>query len=319
NEFRGNSYFGGEGEESVRRQIFETNYAYITAHNAEADKGLHTFRLGVNQFADMTNEEYRQLLNLKVNANQVNNTYAEDVDDLTLPISIDWRTKGVVTPVKNQGQCGSCFAFSTVDSIESNLSIKPFITNTCPTGQYAINTGNLVTLAPQQIVDCIYPGRDVCKTGGDPVDVIELVIKEGGIEKESDYSYQARSGICQYTKSKKAVSVTGLNTLQTGRESALKAVVGRVGPVAVAIDAGHQTFQLYTSGVYVDSACRNDIQSLNHGVLAVGYGSEKGQGYWLIKNSWGAQWGAQGYIKLARNNNNQCGVATYGVYPIGVQ
>ncbi|CAG2176840.1 unnamed protein product, partial [Oppiella nova] len=118
NEFRGNSYFGGKGEESVRRQIFETNYAYITAHNAEADKGLHTFRLGVNQFADMTNEEYRQLLNLKVNANHVNKTYAEDVDDLTLPISIDWRTKGVVTPVKSQQSCGSCFAFSTTDSIE---------------------------------------------------------------------------------------------------------------------------------------------------------------------------------------------------------
>ncbi|CAG2177128.1 unnamed protein product, partial [Oppiella nova] len=308
NEFRGNSYLGAEGEESVRRQIFETNYAYITAHNAEADKGVHTFRLGVNQFADMTNEEYRQLLNLKVNANQVNNTYAEDVDDLTLPKSVDWRTKNVVTQVKNQGQ---------------SLSIKSFITNTCPTGQYAINTGNLVTLAPQQIMDCIYPGRtyqDVCYTGGDPVDAIELVIKEG-IEKESDNPYKSDypgSYWCLYNKSKKAVSVTGLNTLQTGRESALKRVVARVGPVAVVIDAGHQTFQLYTSGVYVDSACRNDFQSLNHAVLAVGYGSERGRDYWLIKNSWGAQWGAQGYIKLARNNNNQCGVATYGVYPTGV-
>ena len=150
------------------------------------------------------------------------------------------------------------------------------------------------------------------------MDAIELVIKEGGIEKESDYPYHARSGICQYSKSKKAVSVTGLNTLQTGRESALKRAVSRVGPVAVAIDAGHPSFQLYMSGVYVDSACRSDIQSLNHGVLAVGYGSERGQDYWLIKNSWGAQWGAQGYIKLARNNNNQCGVATYGVYPTTV-
>ena len=104
NEFRGNSYFGGEAEESVRRQIFETNYAYISAHNAEADKGLHTFRLGVNQFADMTNEEYRQLLNLKVNATQLNKTYAEDVDDLTLPRRIDWRTRNVVSNVKNQEQ-----------------------------------------------------------------------------------------------------------------------------------------------------------------------------------------------------------------------
>ncbi|CAG2181980.1 unnamed protein product, partial [Oppiella nova] len=184
--------------------------------------------------------------------------------------------------------------------------------------QYAINTGNLVTLAPQQIVDCIYPGRDVCKTGGDVVDAIELVIKEGGIEKESDYPYRAGSGICQYSKSKKAVTVTGLNTVQYGVEAALKSVVALVGPVAVTIDAGHQNFQLYTGGVYVDSACRNDFQSLNHAVLAVGYGSERGQDYWLIKNSWGAQWGAQGYIKMARNNNNQCGVATYGVYPTTV-
>jgi len=300
NEFRGNSYLGAE-EEAMRRQIFEANYEYITAHNAEADKGLHTFRLGVNQFADMTNEEYRQLLNFKVPLNQVNVTFAEEKVDPSLADTVDWRTKGVVTHVKDQGQCGSCFAFGAVDSIES---------------QHAIATGKLVELAPQQIVDCIHSGGDVCTTGGDPVGAIQLVIKEGGIEKESDYPYHARMGTCQFTKSKKAASVTGVKILQSGQESAIQSAVAKVGPVAVAIDAGQQSFQHYKSGVYVDAKC--DKVNQNHVVLAVGYGSEGGKDYWLIKNSWGTTFGIKGYIKMARNHDNQCGIANYGVYPTGV-
>ncbi|CAG2176625.1 unnamed protein product, partial [Oppiella nova] len=145
---------------------------------------------------------------------------------------------------------------------------------------------------------------------------IQLVIKEGGIEKESDYPYHARMATCQFTKSKKAVSVTGVHTMQTGQEAALQNAVGSVGPVAIAIDAGHQSFQHYKSGVYVEPQCSST--KLDHGVSAVGYGSEGGQDYWLVKNSWGTTFGIQGYIKMARNHNNQCGVATYAVYPTGV-
>jgi len=301
NQFRSNG-FGGEVEEAERRQIFESNYAYIKAHNAEADNGVHTFRLGVNQFADMTNEEYRKQLTLRLNPSLLNVTFAE-IPVGSLADTVDWRTKNVVTHVKNQGQCGSCFAFSAVDSIES---------------QYAIATGKLVELAPQQIVDCIHTGGDVCETGGDTAEAIQLVIKEGGIEKESDYKYHARMGTCQFTKSKKAVSVTGVHTLQTGSESALQSAVSSVGPVSVAIDASQQSFQHYDSGVYVEKACKKDLEGLDHAVLAVGYGTEDGEDYWLIKNSWGTIFGENGYIKMARNKNNQCGVATYGVYPTGV-
>ncbi|CAG2176246.1 unnamed protein product [Oppiella nova] len=300
NEFRGNSYLGAE-EEAMRRQIFERNYEYITAHNAEADEGLHTFRLGVNQFADKTFQEYQQLLTLRLNVDHVSTELVEEVVDQALPDSVDWRSKNVVTHVKDQGQCGSCFAFCAVDSIES---------------QYAIATGKLVELAPSQIVDCIHSGGDVCQTGGDPVGAIELVIKEGGIEKESDYPYHARMGTCQFSKSKKAVSVTGVHTLQTGQESAIQSAVANVGPVAVGIDANHTSFQHYKSGVYVEPQCSKT--KLNHGVLVVGYGTEGGQDYWLVKNSWGTIFGNQGYIKMARNHNNQCGIASYGLYPTGV-
>ena len=201
-----------------------------------------------------------------------------------------------------------------------NYSIKSYNTNKSarPIGQYAIATGKLVELAPQQIVDCIHSGGDVCITGGDPVGAIELVIKEGGIEKESDYPYHARMGTCQFTKSKKAVSVTGVHTLETGSESALQSAVSTVGPISIAIDANHTSFQHYHSGVYLEKACKNDIKGLDHAVLVVGYGTEDGQDYWLVKNSWGTTFGIQGYIKMARNHNNQCGVATYGVYPTGV-
>ncbi|CAG2173262.1 unnamed protein product [Oppiella nova] len=302
NQFRSNAYLGAD-EEVMRRQVFETNYGYIKAHNAEADNGVHTFRLGVNQFADMTNGEYRKQLTLKLKPHHLNLTFAEEKVNPALPDSVDWRSKNVVTHVKNQGQCGSCFAFSATDSIES---------------QYAIKTGQLVTLSPQNIVDCIQSAGDVCQTGGDTVEAIQLVIDEGGIEKESDYPYQAYMDDCQYTSRSKAVSVTGVHTLQTGSESALQSAVSSVGPVSVAIDASHQSFQFYDSGVYIERSCKHTVQGLDHAVLAVGYGTEDGQDYWLIKNSWGTQFGENGYIKMARNHNNQCGVATYGVYPTGV-
>jgi len=305
-EFRGERYFGGDAEEAVRRQVFESNYRFIVEHNAQADQGLQTYWVGVNEFSDLTNEEFRQrFLNFKPTRAHLNVSFANiEVDTSALADNVDWRDKNVVTHIKNQGQCGSCFAFSAVDSIESAA---------------AIATGKLETLAPQQIVDCMdHSAGDVCETGGDMVEAMELVIKEGGLERESDYPYRARmSKTCAFTKSKKVVSITGVKNLQTGSESALQQAVGTVGPISIGIDAGGSGFQSYRSGVYTASNCHNQLDKLNHGVLAVGYGTESGKDYWLVKNSWGTSFGAQGYIKMARNHNNMCGIATYANYPTG--
>jgi cathepsin L len=298
-DFRNNAY-NGVAEEALRREIFEKNYRLILNHNMEAEQGVHTYTMGVNQFTDLTDEEYVSMLTLRVDPQYVNKTHStEKINANANPASVDWRTKNVVTHVKDQGQCGSCFAFSATDSIES---------------QYAIATGKLVTLAPQQIVDCIHSGGDVCKTGGDPIGAMRLIIQEGGQEPESAYPYHARMGTCQFSRAKAAVSITGVHQVQAGSEAALTtAIAGQ--PVAVAIDASGNGFRNYKSGVYNAGDCSSS--TLNHGVLAVGYGNENGQDYYLIKNSWGTVYGASGFIKMARNHNNHCGILNYAAYPTG--
>jgi len=175
-EYRKNQYYANSNEEALRKQIFADTYDMIVRHNKEADQGLHTYRLGVNQFSDITDEEYRQMLTLDVSALEGQQTYDKKPYSIKaqLPESVDWRTKNVVTAVKNQGSCGSCFAFSTVDTIES---------------AHAIKTGNLVTLSPQNVVDCM-GNPSVCTQGSYMHLAFEFIIKEGGLDKEESYPYK---------------------------------------------------------------------------------------------------------------------------------
>ncbi|XP_054166569.1 procathepsin L-like [Oppia nitens] len=300
--------FYDTNEEAIRRQIFETNYRMILKHNAEAASGQHKYRLALNKFADLTDDEYRRYLNMKaipLKKNEYRKSVESKVNVKDLPESVNWSEKGVVTAVKDQGQCGSCFAFSSIDSIES---------------QHAIKTGRLVRLSPQNIIDCIPPisdEMDSCESGGFMHLVMEFVMKEGGVDTESSYPYYARVGRCNYRQKYSGASITGYVNVTEGDESALQEAVATVGPVTIGIDASASGFRFYLDGVFVDDSgeCGSE---LNHGVVTVGYGNEDGQDYWLIKNSWGTVYGDGGYMKMARNNDNQCGVASYALYPTGV-
>jgi len=289
-------------EESVRRIIFEENAKKIANHNALADMGLKKFRLGVNKFADMTNPEFRRQrnglrMNLKRERNAEVKSFAE-IDVNALPASVDWRNKSIVTPVKDQGQCGSCWAFAAVASLE---------------GQHALKTKKLVSLSEQNLVDCSGPeGNDGCE-GGLPDNAYQYIIDNQGIDTEKSYPYDAEDDDCRYKAKTSGATVESYVDVSSEDEEALQKASATIGPISVGIDASSEEFQLYSGGVYDVDDC--STEQLDHGVTVVGYGSDNGQDYWLVKNSWGADWGMDGYIQMSRNKDNQCGIATMASYP----
>jgi len=211
---------------------------------------------------------------------------------------VNWVNKGAVTAVKNQGQCGSCWSFSTTGSVE---------------GAHFLATGKLVSLSEQNLVDCsTTEGNEGCN-GGLMDYAFEYIEKNKGIDTEASYPYRATGpNRCAFKPADVGATITSYHDIPSGSESALQTGVDKQ-PVSVAIDAGHNSFQLYKSGVYYEPACSST--QLDHGVLAVGYGTGSSD-YWLVKNSWGADWGMSGYIQMSRNKNNNCGIATSASYPI---
>ncbi|CAH1790413.1 unnamed protein product [Owenia fusiformis] len=287
-------------EETMRRIIFERNVQRIQSHNLEADMGLHTYRLGMNKYGDLTDEEYRTLLGYRMtNTTRSSSGTFMAPSNMVLPDSVDWRPKGYVTPIKDQKQCGSCWAFSATGSLE---------------GQTFKKTGKLPSLSEQNLVDCsTKEGNHGC--GGGLMDLAFKYIKvNDGIDTEMSYPYEAKNDKCRYKSADKGGEDTGFMDIKRGSEKDLQSAVATVGPISVAIDAGHFSFRMYKTGVYYEPKCSS--VRLDHGVLAVGYGSENMQDYWIVKNSWGKSWGSEGYIKMARNRDNQCGIATQSSYPL---
>ncbi|CAL1540040.1 unnamed protein product [Lymnaea stagnalis] len=212
--------------------------------------------------------------------------------------SVDWRTRGAVTGVKDQGLCGSCWAFSTIGSVE---------------GQHFKATGSLVSLSESNLVDC--STANLGCNGGSMEKGFQYIINNGGIDTESSYPYTPQQSSCQFSSINIGAKISSYSKVTIGSEDDLQKAVAMVGPVSVAIDATNQrSFQLYKGGVYDEPAC--STSQLDHAVLVVGYGTSGNQDYWTVKNSWGTSWGESGYIFMSRNKRNQCGIASAAIYPI---
>ncbi|XP_068109356.1 cathepsin K-like [Hyperolius riggenbachi] len=292
--------YNGQLEEVMRRLIWEKNYKLITTHNQEFLQGHHTYELAMNRLGDMTREEIvRKMTGLKVPArNRIRNATEDETNELEkLADSVDYRKKGYVTPVRNQGDCGSCWAFSSVGALE---------------GQLKKTTKRLVVLSPQNLVDCVKK-NDGCG-GGYMTNAFEYVRDNKGIDSEEAYPYTGVDQACNYTAKGKAAKCKSFKEVPEGNEKALKKAVCSVGPVSVGIDASLSTFHFYSTGVYYDPEC--SPEEINHAVLAVGYGAQKKSKHWIVKNSWGEDWGDKGYILMARDKNNACGIASLASYPI---
>ncbi len=281
-------------EELNRLTIWQENKAFVDAHNAAADK--HGFTLVVNKFSDFTNVEFTKTHNgyLMSEFPSSARTFSPN-PKFQLPSSVDWREKGYVTEVKNQGQCAGCWSFSATGSLE---------------GQHFNKTGKLVSLSEQNLIDC--SSKDGCR-GGNVYKAFQYIKENGGIDTEESYPYEGKDGICRYSKNNIGANCTGSVTLRKADENALAVACASIGPISVAIDASKDSFQSYHSGVYYEPTCSPD--ALDHAVLVVGYGTENDQDYWLVKNSWGSNWGEEGYIKMARNKENNCGIASEAIYP----
>ena len=281
-----------------RFQIFSDNFRHITLHNTLQHQN---FSMSVNQFADLTQTEFQRLY--VGSAKPTVGSYGCKPFTGTgagTPDSIDWRQKGAVTSVKDQGQCGSCWTFSSTGAIE---------------GAWAISEGHLLDLSEQQLVDCatgLAYGSHGC-SGGQINSAFKYVTQYGQCSL-NEYPYTAKDGTCQ--KCSSVVSISGCADVEPNNQLALKSAVAKQ-PVSVAIEADTKYFQFYSGGVLTSSSCGT---KLDHAVLIVGYGIETGQKYWLVKNSWGTSWGESGYVRIARTDSTNdagiCGIALTPSFPI---
>lgn len=274
---------------------YRDNLAYINTRNA--NKSL-TYELGVNAFTDISQSDFARTY--------LSNSYFPHQRPIVPPLpyptgvpsAVDWRAEGWVTDVKDQQQCGSCWAFSAVGAIE---------------GQHANATGHLVSLSEQNLVDCSYGyGCEGCE-GGWPEAAMRYVASNGGLDTEASYPYTADDGSCAYNKSEAGGYVSKTHNVTSGDMGALYSAIAKIGPISVAIDA-EGDFQFYSAGVFSSTECSS--QMLDHAVLAVGYGvSPSKQKYIIVKNSWGSDWGMDGYIYMSAEIPNMCGIASCASYP----
>ncbi|KAK7409944.1 hypothetical protein VNO78_00368 [Psophocarpus tetragonolobus] len=290
--------YSSEEEKMYRLRVFEDNYAFVTQHNENAINSTYT--LSLNAFADLTHHEFKtsrlglppSFLRFKRFPNQ-QPRHLRDI-----PSHIDWRQSGAVTSVKDQGSCGACWAFSATGAIE---------------GINKIVTGSLESLSEQELIDCDTSYDTGCE-GGLMDYAYQFVIDNKGIDTEDDYPYQARQRICDKDKLKRrVVTIENYVDVPPSEEELLKAVASQ--PVSVGICGSERAFQLYSKGIFTGPCSTN----LDHAVLIVGYGSENGVDYWIVKNSWGNYWGMNGFIHMMRNSDNSkgiCGINTLASYPV---
>ncbi|KAJ6799974.1 cysteine protease XCP1-like [Iris pallida] len=295
--------YGSFREKMARFEIFKDNLKHIDETNRK-EEGAGSYWLALNGFADVSHEEFkRRYLGLRSRGPPLRRRGSGSsfkyggLDIVELPKSVDWRKKGAVTHVKDQGQCGSCWAFSTVAAVE---------------GINQIVTGNLTSLSEQELVDCNSENNGC--NGGLMDNAFSFITSNGGLHTEDDYPYVMEEGTCDEKRGElEVVTITGYEDVpENDEESLMKALAHQ--PVSVAIEASGRDFQFYSGGVF-DGTCGTE---LDHGVAAVGYGSSKGQDYIIVRNSWGPRWGEKGYIRMKRKTGKAeglCGINKMASYP----
>nr|AAF21819.1 silicatein beta [Tethya aurantium] len=293
----GKSYRSGL-QELERHLVWVSNKEYIDRHNANAD--VFGFSLAMNHFGDLSDNEFvdKYLSYTKSDKKKRNVKMFEAPEGVSYPESLDWRTKGAVTSVKNQGDCGASYAFSAIGSLEGALSLAQ---------------GKLTYLSEQNVIDCsVAYGNHGCQ-GGNMYNTYLYILSNDGIDTSDGYPFKGKQTSCTYDRSCRGTSISGSIAITSGSESDLQAAVASAGPVAVAVDGSSRAFRFYDYGLYNLPGCSS--YQLSHALLITGYGSFNGNQYWLVKNSWGTNWGMSGYIMMTRNNYNQCGIATDAAYP----
>jgi len=288
----GKSYITNE-EFAARKALYMETDAFINEHNASGAK----FTVGHNKFSDFTDYERKQLLGY-IAPTDVQEPVWHETN--AVPASVDWRTKGAVTPVKDQGQCGSCWTFSSTGALE---------------GAHQIATGTLLSFSEQQIVDCANAKHGYASFGcnGGNQSVAFKYLETHKAELESTYKYTAKNGSCNYDESSAtAVEVSTYTNVTADNVDQMKAAVAKQ-PVSVSIEADKMVFQQYKSGIFDSAKCGD---KLDHATLVVGYGTSDGTDYWIMKNSWGTVWGDQGYMQLAiESGKGVCGIQMGPLYP----
>ncbi|XP_014468689.1 PREDICTED: cathepsin L1-like [Dinoponera quadriceps] len=283
--------------ENARRMAWEQNLVEIYKHNLMAAVGHHSYTLRDNHIADLSSPQYRRKM-VKLIPSRKRRLPTDPMLSATLqqphniPTSLDWRKLGFNTPPVNQRECGSCYAYSIVESIQ---------------GQIFKQTGMLIPLSAQQLVDCSTATGNRGCAGGSLRNTLRYLEKSKGLMARSEYPYQAQEGHCKFLRNLSVVNITSWAILPARDEKALEAAVASIGPIAVSINAMPKTFQLYHKGVYDDHLCNSD--TVNHAMLIVGYTPTE----WILKNWWGKHWGEDGYMRLAKNKN-RCGIANYAAY-----
>lgn len=290
--------YSSQSEFENRFRIFRDNMAFIRRHNSQKS----TITLGPNKFTDLTPAEFKsKYLSSRKSfdiENDVENVSDEVELNLELPTQVDWRTKGAVTPIKDQGQCGSCWAFSATGAIES---------------AWIVAGHSMVTLSEQQLVDCAHLYGNLGCQGGFYRNAYNYVIANKGITTESNYPYQAKDGLCNKSKaSQVSASIVSKFNVPANSPSALQAAVAQQ-PTSVSVEADQAIWQSYQSGV-VTSGCGTN---LDHDILAIGYDTTGSTPFWIVKNSWGVSWGMSGYIQIAiTSGDGVCGINMTPGYPV---